>query len=194
MGRLFYIMGKSSAGKDTIYSELIRREDLHLKRVITYTTRPIRDSEQHGREYYFVDESTAEELDRQGKIIEKRVYYTVHGAWRYFTADDLNLEESDYLGIGTLESYAKIRTFYGEERVVPIYIEVDDGLRLERALKRECLPQNRKFEEMCRRFLADTKDYSEENLKNAGIDRRFSNDHDQQSCINEIAAFISEVG
>lgn len=185
-------MGKSSAGKDTIYSDLISRSELDLRRIVTYTTRPIRDSEQHGREYFFVDDCMADALERQGKVIEKRVYHTVHGEWKYFTVDDQKLEESDYLGIGTLESYGKIRAFYGAEKVIPIYVEVDDGLRLERALNRERLPQNRKFEEMCRRFLADAQDYSEENLKRAGIDRRFRNDGDRQECVAEIQKFIQE--
>lgn len=187
-------MGKSSAGKDTIYSELIGKEELHLKKVMMYTTRPIRDSEMHGREYFFVDDEAAKELECQGKIIEMRVYHTMHGEWRYFTVDDENLDLKlyDYLGIGTLESYAKIRQYYGDEKVVPVYIEVDDGVRLERALLRERLPQNRKYEEMCRRFLADAKDYSEENLKRAGIDRRFHNDKNRQECIDEIVEFIQE--
>lgn len=187
-------MGKSSSGKDTIYKELLRKDELGLEKVVIYTTRPIRDSEKHGREYFFVDESAAEELERQGKVIEMRVYHTIHGEWRYFTVDDqnLNLETSDYLAIGTLESYAKIREYYGPDRVVPIYIEVDDGVRLERALARERLPQNQKYEEMCRRFLADAKDYSEENLRKAGIEKRFQNNNDRQTCIDEIETFIRD--
>lgn len=187
-------MGKSSSGKDTIYTDLIEREELHLNRIIMYTTRPIRDSEEHGREYFFVNTETAEDLENQGKVIEMRVYHTMHGDWRYFTVDDqnLNLEEADYLGIGTLESYAKIREYFGDEKVVPIYIQVDDGIRLERALKRERKPQNQKYEEMCRRFLADAQDYSEENLQQAGISRRFYNEKDRQECMDEIAMFIQE--
>lgn len=192
MGKLFYIMGKSSTGKDTIYGELCRREELGLKRLVMYTTRPIRDTEEQGREYFFVEEPQVQELKRQGKIIEMRSYDTVHGVWKYFTVDDQNLklDRYDYIAIGTLESYAKIKEYYGAEKVIPIYIEVDDGNRLERALKRERKPQNQKYEEMCRRFLADAADYSEENLEKAGITRRFGNDNDRQECIDEVAAFI----
>lgn len=191
---LFYIMGKSSSGKDTVYTELVSREELKLKKLIMYTTRPIRDSEEQGREYFFVDDDTADELKRQGRVIEMRVYHTIHGDWRYFTVDDqnLDLEQFDYLAIGTLESYGMIRAYYGEEKVVPIYIEVDDGIRLERALQRERKPQNQKYEEMCRRFLADAKDYSEEKLEEAGITRRFYNEGDRQECMDEIEAFIQE--
>lgn len=194
MGRLFYIIGKSSTGKDTIYKTLIDKEELHLRALVMYTTRPIREKEENGREYYFVDDAAADELLRQGKVIEMRSYHTVHGPWRYFTVDDehTDLERYDYIAIGTLQSYEKLKEYYGADRVIPIYIEVDDENRLERAFKREKKPQNRRFDEMCRRFLSDSADFSEENLKKAGICRRFSNDHDREECIREVEEFILE--
>lgn len=194
MGKIFYIMGKSSTGKDTIFKEVAGRQELGLRNLVMYTTRPIREKETDGVEYHFVTEAEAEELQRQGKIIELRAYHTVHGIWKYFTVDDehTDLEHHDYIAIGTLESYVKLKEYYGDEKVVPIYIEVDDGSRLERALKRERKPQNRKFEEMCRRFLADAADFSEENLQKAGITRRFYNDNDREECMQEVADFICE--
>lgn len=192
MGKLFYIMGKSSTGKDTIFKALMEDETLGLRNLVMYTTRPIRAKEEDGKEYYFVDDAAADELLRQGKVIEIRAYDTVHGIWRYFTVDDehTDLERYNYLAIGTLESYGKLKAYYGEDRVIPIYIEVDDENRLERAFKRERKPQNRRFDEMCRRFLADTADFSEENLRKAGIRRRFANDNDRAECIQEIEEFI----
>lgn len=67
------------------------------------------------------------------------MYQTVHGPWYYFTADDgqVDLEKNNYLGIGTLESYLKLKEYYGEDALCPLYVEVEDGIRLERALKRE---------------------------------------------------------
>ena len=44
MGFIFYLMGKSSSGKDTIYKKLIEKENFPLKTVVGYTTRPIRKS------------------------------------------------------------------------------------------------------------------------------------------------------
>ena len=64
--------------------------------------------------------------------------------------------------IGTLESYEKLKTYFGNEKVVPLYIEVEDGERLTRALAREKTQKEPKYAEMCRRFLADSKDFSEE--------------------------------
>ena len=192
MARLFYMIGKSSTGKDTIYREVISRTDLNLNPLVMYTTRPISKGETDGKEYYFVDEKVLNELEKEGRVIEKRAYHTIHGIWTYFTVDDehADLNRKDYLAIGTLESYAQIRNYYGEKLVVPIYIQVEDGLRLERALKREKQQSVPKYEELCRRFLADQADYAEEKLAKAGIDRRFSNDKDIMSCVEEVVAFI----
>lgn len=119
MGKLFYIMGKSASGKDTIYQRLLRNPEFSLERLVIYTTRPIRDGELDGREYHFVTEEDFQKLKAEGKIIEDRGYETVYGLWRYFTADNMNLEEKSYLGIGTLESYEKLKAYYGEEKIRP---------------------------------------------------------------------------
>ena len=187
MGKIFYIMGKSAAGKDKIYSRLIGNQELSLKKLILYTTRPIRDGEKNGREYFFTDDRKLAELESQGLVIEKREYHTVHGLWTYFTADDdqADLEKSDYLGIGTLESFVKMREYYGEEAVIPVYIQVETGERLTRALAREKTQDHPKYAEMCRRFLADEEDFSEENIYRAGIRKRFENEN-LDICVEEI--------
>ena len=179
MSKIYYMMGKSSTGKDTLYP---------------YTTRPIREGEKNGVEYFFCDAARAAELEAAGKVIERRDYNTVHGIWTYFTVDDgqINLENQDYLIIGTLESYQKIRDYYGKEFLVPIYIEVEDGERLQRALNREKEQAKPKYEEMCRRFLADAKDFSEENLAAAEITRRFVN-RDLDETEAEIKTYIKEM-
>lgn len=177
MGKIFCVMGKSATGKDTIYQKLLHENALQLKRIIPYTTRPIREGEVDGREYHFCNDEVVQKLEAEGKIVELRAYDTVYGIWKYFTVDDRNiqLEKENYLLIGTLEAYVKIRDYFGEENVVPIYIEVEDGDRLLRAISREKEQEIPKYEEMCRRFLADAKDFSEEKLKEAGIEKRFTN-------------------
>lgn len=177
MGKIFCVMGKSATGKDTVYQKLLNESDLKLKRIIPYTTRPIREGEIEGREYHFCTEDDVQKLEKDGRIVELRAYDTVYGIWKYFTVNDGNiqLDKENYLLIGTLESYTKIRDYFGKDKVLPIYIEVEDGERLLRAISREKMQDVPKYEEMCRRFLADAKDFSEENLESAGIERRFVN-------------------
>lgn len=190
MGKIYYMMGKSSSGKDTLYQEIARRCP-GLRRVVPYTTRPIREGEQEGEAYHFVSEDQLSAMELAGQVIELRAYDTVCGIWKYFTADDgqINLEESSYLMIGTLESYEKMQEYYGAENLVPIYIEVEDGERLMRALLRERKQPNPGYREMCRRFLADDRDFSEENLARLGIDKRYENT-DMERCLKEITEVI----
>ena len=187
MGRIYYIMGKSATGKDTVYKELLKRRP-DLKKIVPCTTRPIREGETDGVEYHFM---TVEELEknlRAGKVIELRTYQTVAGPWNYFTMDDGQFDlsgTSRYLMIGTLESYEKMRQYFGAQALVPIYIEVPDGIRLRRALEREDAQKNPNYREVCRRYLADEVDFSEENLRMAGIEKRFGN-LDLGQCLYEI--------
>lgn len=184
-------MGKSSCGKDTIYKQILSENSLSLKTLIPYTTRPPRNEERNGVEYYFLTEEEQQKLERQGKIIELRAYHTLHGIWKYFTVDDhqIDLEKYHYLIIGTLESYLKLQEYFGKDFLVPIYVAIDDGERLQRALNRERIQSEPKYLEICRRFLADDIDFSKENLKEAGITNTFFNDN-LDSCVRKIISWI----
>lgn len=187
MGKLFCMMGKSASGKDTIYKALTEDDTLGLHTVIPYTTRPIREGEAEGENYYFVDEKMYGRMADEGKIIEARAYHTVHGLWRYFTADDgqIDFSKGNFIVIGTLEAYEQFSSYFGKDSVLPIYINVEDGQRLMRALSRERQQKQPKYAELCRRFLADCEDFSEEKLKNAGIDKFYNNDS-LETCILEV--------
>ena len=159
--RIFCMMGKSGSGKDTLYRELFKDGALPFERLVPCTTRPIRAGEKNGREYHFYTVEEFRALESAGKIIESRCYRTVHGPWYYFTADDgqIDLTRSSTLLIGTPQSYLALRQYFdtrfGEGSVLPVYVEVEDGERLQRALDRERAEEQPKYQEMCRRFLAD---------------------------------------
>ena len=196
MNEIVFIMGKSASGKDRIYRELTEDKALGLNKITMYTTRPLRSGEAEGREYHFVDDGTAKRLENENKIIEIRCYDTVFGVWKYFTADDGQIDLASgkrYIVIGTLEAYDKFCEYYGNEHIMPIYIEVDDGVRLIRAVKREMEQENPHYEELCRRFLADAKDFSEENIRKSGITRRFANNGEFDDCVDEIRQALKEL-
>jgi guanylate kinase len=192
MGTIYTLMGKSATGKDSIYEQLLQRGELPLQRIVPYTTRPIRPGEADGREYHFCDEAAVQELQREGRIVELRAYDTVYGVWKYFTVDDgaIDLRHHDYLYIVTLEGYVRMQNYFGREHVVPLYIEVEDGERLLRAIARERQGEP-KYEEMCRRFLADAADFSDEKLAAAGIEKRFYN-RNLEETIREVTEYIKK--
>ena len=73
--------------------------------------------------------------------------------------------------------------------MIPILLTVDDGVRLQRALDRERGQEDPRYQELCRRFLADEEDFSEEKLEEAGITLKFSNEN-LVKCLGEVEAYL----
>ena len=184
---IYYLMGKSASGKDTLYKKIMEKCP-YLKKINMFTTRPKRENEIDGREYNFVDEDF---LDKnKDKIIEKRVYNTVYGPWVYATLDlgDIDKKEN-YLMIGTLESYKKMKEYFGDKYIVPLYIEVPYEIRLERAINRDKSEQKSMIEEIKRRLNQDEIDFSEENVLASNITKRYNN-IDSDTCYKELIQVI----
>ena len=115
MGKIFCLMGKSSTGKDTIFS-ILKNGTTTLRPIVLYTTRPMRNNEENGREYYFINEERLVEYQECNKVIEQRVYQTVNGPWYYATIDDGQFElEDNYIMIVTLEAYINLVRYFGED-------------------------------------------------------------------------------
>ncbi len=193
MGKIYLLLGKSSTGKDTVFNKLLDNKALKLSTYVSYTTRPMRDGEIEGKEYHFCSEEKYEEYRKNGKIIEERCYNTIMGPWHYFTVNDGSFDsENDVLMIGTVESFLSVRDYFGGEKVKPVFIDCDDRTRLMRAISREDKREVPQYKEMCRRFVADSDDFSDEKIKAAGIKKRFIND-DLERCAAEIAAYIEHM-
>ena len=184
MGKIFYLIGPSASGKDSLARALLAEFADRLRPVIMSTTRPIRSGELEGEEYHFISEAQFHDLEEAGKVIEARTYQTVHGPWTYATLDDgqIDLNQHSYLITGTLESYRRTAAYFGGEQVIPLYIELDRGLRLARALERERAQTEPKYAEMCRRFLADEQDFSPEKVAACHLPRVYEND-DFDACL-----------
>jgi len=163
VGTLFCLLGKSGVGKDTLFSNILNDPVLGnaLSPVVPYTTRPKREDETCGVHYHFVTESYMDELERRGKIIEKRQYNTVHGIWHYFTADFKLPLQRDYIIITTPHGSKKLAAKIGAQSMVIIQLQADDKTRLERAVLRENEQSKPNYAEVCRRYLADEQDFAD---------------------------------
>jgi guanylate kinase len=163
VSRIFCIVGKSASGKDTIYKEILSSCP-KLIQVIPYTTRPKRIDEKNGVDYNFVTVEQLNDLESEGKVIEKRTYFTTQGAWYYFTLKFETEDDKDYILITTLEGARGIVRQYGSESVHIVYLTVDDKTRLLRCIERESKQINPDYEEVCRRFIADQKDFAHDKI------------------------------
>lgn len=165
VSKIFCLVGKSASGKDTLFKEILAQKEETLVPVIPYTTRPKRSNEDEGVDYHFATEADLERFRAEGRVIEERQYNTTQGIWRYFTLK-FELETGrDYILITTLEGAVSISEAYGPEAVQIVYLTLDDKTRLLRCIDREARQAAPDYEEVCRRFIADQKDFSDEHLR-----------------------------
>lgn len=170
MGKIVLMIGPSNSGKDTIYKLVKDRINIPFKDIILYTTRPKRSNEENGREYYFCNKRQMNKMLKNDEIIERRSYDTVQGIWYYFTTNrNFDLNNYNYIGLNTLVGLDRYLKYFNEDNVISLYLKVDDEVRIQRVLERERKLANPDYKEMCRRFLADSEDFSLENLKKRPI-------------------------
>ena len=76
-GLLVVVSGPSGAGKDTVVSDLLTRDDINAKVSVSMTSRQPRGSEEEGKDYYFVSKEEFDKYMRisSNQIIEKNVKY-----------------------------------------------------------------------------------------------------------------------
>ena len=153
--KILALFGKSASGKDTIQKWITTNFPALTKGIVSCTTRPPRDGEQEGVDYFFLtdEQFAAKVLD--GSMLEA----TSFREWFYGTAlDQLN---PDKINIGVF-NITGVECILDDPRldVVPVWVHASDKTRLRRSLDREDNPD---CKEICRRFLADEKDFDEMN-------------------------------
>lgn len=191
MKKIIYIMGKSSTGKDTIYRELLNILKDKVKPITLFTTRPPRSTEVEGREYHFITKEELNKLSRDNKVIEQRVYNTIYGPWTYATIDNNIDPNVPHIALGTLVSLEKMRNYFGEDNIIPIYLEVDDDIRRERTLLRLCeFGDTSDSDEAIRRWEVDEIDFSKKKIAEARVNIIDNSTDDISVAINKILEYI----
>lgn len=81
---MLVLCGKSAAGKNFLLNELINQG---MKRVVAYTTRPMRDGEEDGVDYHFIPEQLFEKLKNDNFFAETEEYHVASKeVWKYGSA------------------------------------------------------------------------------------------------------------
>ena len=150
--KVIALFGKSASGKDTLQKMLVKNYP-NTKGIVSCTTRPPREGEKDGVDYNFlsVEEFTKKVLD--GTMLEA----TSFRDWFYGTP--LESLDPSVINVGVF-NIAGLEAILEDTRldVYPVYVWADGKTRLLRSLWRESRPN---CEEICRRYLADEKDFSE---------------------------------
>lgn len=152
MKNMIILAGKSASGKDTVKKEILRLyPDLH--NVITSTTRPIRDYEVNGKDYFFYSDH---EMAKKIYDMEMAEAVSFNG-WVYGTEYGQILNDKINLGIYNLEG-AEILQEDPSINAFIVYLDCPGKVRLIRSLNREAKPD---IDEMWRRYYTDEKDFDD---------------------------------
>lgn len=151
--KVIAFFGKSASGKDTIQKWIVSQYSDITSGIISCTTRPKRDYEIDGKDYFFLNNVEFGEKVLNGSMLEA----TSFNDWFYGTPIE-GLQE-DKINIGVFNP-AGISALLADSRlaVLPVYVYASDKTRLLRSLNREGNPDCR---EICRRFFADEQDFSD---------------------------------
>ena len=149
--KIIALFGPSGAGKDTIQKAIVSNYS-NMNKIISCTTRPKRDYEVDGVDYFFLTPLEFAQKVLDGSMLEA----TSFRAWMYGTPldglakDKINIGVFNITGIECMLEDSRLE-------VIPVYVSVSAKERMIRALEREIDPD---CHEICRRFLSDEKDFA----------------------------------
>ena len=144
------IVGKSCSGKSSL-CKLLKEQGLHI--ATTITTRPKRDYEVHGEDYFFVTDSQFTDMIDRGFLVE----YKVFNEWYYgMGAGEFERSDAFIITPSAVKEYRDICKEYNEDLVV-LYLDADAKLRMERTKARD------EVDSINRRFVADELDFNDFN-------------------------------
>lgn len=176
------LFGKCAAGKDTIQNWLIAT-DPNIKKIVSCTTRQPRDCEIDGVDYHFLTT-----LEFTQKVLDGSMLEAVSFRDNFYGAAIDELDENK-INIAVFELNG-IHALLDDPRldVMCIYIDVDDKIRLLRALNREKHPDCLK---LCERFIEEDKTFSEFDFDYY----TFNNNHQMNELsFHEVLKVINEFG
>lgn len=138
---LTILVGMSGSGKDAIQKELVNPDnDFEVERVVTATTRPMREGEQDGVDYHFMSREDFQKGIEQNNFIEHRSYDTlVNGqpdTWYYGSPKQELDPDKDYCIILDVQGAKDFVEHYGRENCFVVNVVVRDDVREERAMAR----------------------------------------------------------
>lgn len=157
--KILVISGFSGAGKDTV-AKLVIEQNSNYNFVTLHSTRPMRPGESKGDPYYFISDNEMCTMAFNKELIEGRCYNSIYGNWFYAIHKDEIKQDKQYVVVLDVLGYREFKKHFGN-RVVGIFIHVDDNTRLERAKSRKDF----NIEEWNRRLMDDNNQFKLDIIK-----------------------------
>ncbi len=116
---MIIVIGGGGSGKDYLRKKF---ENRGFKQGVHHTTRPKRDSEVEGEDYYFIDEKSFQEMISNNHFIE----YSIHNNWFYGLTYD-EFENCDLLVL-SMKSYFKYPAEL-KDKSFKIFLDIPEDVR-----------------------------------------------------------------
>lgn len=128
MSKTVVLVGRMCSGKTTLAKAL---EEKGFKRIITYTTRPMRDGEVDGVDYHFIGSDEFKRLYNTGFFAETTIYKDSSGYLRYGSCKYDYSIKNDTVIILNPQGVISLR-----EAAFVVYLDIPSNLLLDRARDR----------------------------------------------------------
>ena len=147
MFKVIALFGPSGSGKDTLLNYIVNKYPDQFNKIISYTTRPMREKEVNGEDYFFISAENFAERVLSGTMLEATQWCG------NFYGSDISEFDQTKINIGVFDEQG-VECLLGTSdlEVIPIFITAEDKTRLLRILNREQSPD---CEKICKRFLED---------------------------------------
>lgn len=178
---MIVLIGKTCSGKTTIANELMKSG---FYKVITTTSRGIRESETQDIDYHFVSNDKFIEKIRNNEFVEWKSYNTVNDVWYYGTTYD-ELQQSDDKSVLIITPRGLKELLDKGYNITSIYIYANNN-----TIKKRLIDRGDSKDEAERRLLSDNEEFKHaEKL----VDRIFYNNSTDNinDVVNKIREYIS---
>ena len=189
---LTILVGMSGSGKDAIQKELVNPENGYdFERLVTATTRPMREGEQDGVDYHFMSSDDFKKGIENNQFIEYRSYDTLVGGkpdtWYYGSLKQELDPEKDYCIILDVQGAKDFVEHYGRENCFVVEVSVADEVREQRAMARGSFDKS----EWNRRLVDDRVKFSQKQTESV-VNYTIGNNFDVEYTVCDLLeAFVS---
>ena len=170
MFKIVALIGEAGSGKDTIMQRILARYPLAFNEIISCTTRPMREGEAEGVNYFYL---TPEEF--AGKVLNgEMLEATSFNDWFYGTSYDSLRSDCPNIGVFNPDGIRAMSEMPDVD-VTIFKITCSDKVRLLRQLNRE---ENPNVDEIIRRYKTDKEDFYDLEFKYTEVENNDEEDLD----------------
>ena len=127
---IIVLLGASGSGKSTLEHELATHHG--FEKIISYTTRQPRESEENGKDYYFVDNDTLNEILDRGLFAEHDEY----SQNRLYGTLKSDYVEGNKVVVLTPNGLKQLKKNCPDEDIFTVLVESSLGTRIKRYIDR----------------------------------------------------------